>query len=43
MCKQYVSIKQDEQFINEAEKYYDDILMSSKINWNLKGWRVENL
>ena len=36
MCKQYVSIKQDEQFIDEAEKYYDDILMYSKINWNLK-------
>ena len=38
MCKQYVSIKQDEQFIDEAEKYYDDILMSSKINWNLNGF-----
>lgn len=35
MCKEYVSIKQDEQFIAEAEKYYDCILKSSKINWNL--------
>ena len=38
MCKEYVSIKQDEQFIDEAEKYYADILESSKINWNLKGF-----
>ena len=38
MCKQYVSIKQDEQFIDEAERYYDGILKSSKINWNLKGF-----
>ena len=38
MCKQYVSIKQDEQFIDEAEKYYDDILKSSKINWDLNGF-----
>lgn len=36
MCKQYVSIKQDEQFIDEAERYYDGILKSSKINWNLR-------
>ena len=38
MCKQYVSIKQDEQFIDEIQKYYDCILKSSKINWNLKGF-----
>ena len=38
MCKQYVSIKQDEQFIEEAERYYDGILESTKINWNLKGF-----
>ena len=38
MCKQYVSIKQDEQFIDEAERYYDGILESTKINWNLKGF-----
>ena len=38
MCKQYVSIKQDEQFIDEAERYYDGILKSTKINWNLKGF-----
>lgn len=38
MCKEYVSIKQDEQFIEEAEKYYDYILKSSKINWNLNGF-----
>lgn len=38
MCKQYVSIKQDEQFIEEAERYYDVILESTKINWNLKGF-----
>ncbi len=36
MCKQYVSIKQDEQFIDEAERYYDGILKSYKINWNLR-------
>lgn len=35
MCKQYVSIKQDEQFIDEAERYYDGILKSSKTNWDL--------
>ena len=35
MCKQYVSIKQDEQFIDEAERYYDGILKSSKTNWNM--------
>ena len=35
MCNQYVSIKQDEQFIDEAERYYDGILKSSKTNWNL--------
>ena len=38
MCKEYVSIKRDEEFINEAEKYYDGILKSSKMNWNLKGF-----
>ncbi len=38
MCKQYVSIKQYEQFIEEAERYYDGILESTKINWNLKGF-----
>lgn len=38
MCKEYVSIKQDKQFIDEAERYYDGILKSSKINWNLKGF-----
>ena len=38
MCKEYVSVKQDEQFIDEAERYYDGILKSSKINWNLKGF-----
>ena len=38
MCKQYVYIKQDEQFIDETKKYYDGILKSTKINWNLKGF-----
>ena len=38
MCKEYVSIKRDEEFINEAERYYDDILKSSKLNWNLIGF-----
>lgn len=38
MCKQYVSIKKDEQFIEEAEKYYNNILNSYKINWNLKAF-----
>lgn len=38
MCKQYVSIKQDEQFIDEAERYYDGILKASKFNWNLIGF-----
>ena len=35
MCKEYVSVKKDEQFIDEAKKYYDGILKSSKFNWNL--------
>ena len=38
MCKQYASIKKDEQFIEEAEKYYNNILNSYKINWNLKAF-----
>ena len=38
MCKQYVSIKKDEQFIEEAEKYYNNILNSYKINCNLKAF-----
>ena len=38
MCKEYVSIKKDEQFIDEAEKYYNGILKSCKVNWNLKGF-----
>ena len=38
MCKEYVSKKQDEQFIDEAEKYYDGILKASKFNWNLIGF-----
>ncbi len=38
MCKEYVHIKKDELFIDEAEKYYKDILKSSKVNWNLKGF-----
>ena len=38
MCKEYVSIKRDEEFINEAERYYNDILKSTKINWNLRGF-----
>ena len=38
MCKQYVSIKKDEQVIEEAEKYYNNILNSYKINWNLKAF-----
>ena len=33
MCKQYVSIKKDEQFIEEAEKYYNNILNSWKFPW----------
>ena len=35
MCKEYVCIKDDELFINEAEKYYQDILKCNKINFNL--------
>ena len=38
MCKQYVSIKKDEQVIELAEKYYNNILNSYKINWNLKAF-----
>ncbi len=38
MCKEYVSIKQDKQFIEEAERYYDGILKASKFNWNLNGF-----
>ena len=36
MCKEYVHIKSDEEFIKEAERYYNNLLESTKINWNLK-------
>lgn len=35
MCKEYVSIKDDKLFINEAENYYECILKSEKINLKL--------
>lgn len=45
MCKEYVSIKEDKLFIEEAEKYYESILKSEKINLKLNeffkilGWK----
>ena len=38
MCKEYVSIKEDKLFIEEAEKYYECILKSTKINLKLNGF-----
>ena len=38
MCKEYVSIKEDKLFIEEAEKYYECILKSKKINLRLGGF-----
>ena len=38
MCKEYVNNKQDELFINEAEKYYQDILKTNKINFKVSGF-----
>ena len=35
MCKEYVNNKQDELFIEEAKKYYENILQSKKININM--------
>lgn len=35
MCKQYVCIKKDELFIDKAERYYDSILKSKKLNLKL--------
>ena len=34
MCKKY--IKEENTFIGEAEKYYQEILGTKKINWNIK-------
>lgn len=36
MCKEYVNNKQDEMFIEMAEKYYENILQTKKINMNIK-------
>ena len=38
MCKEYVNNKQDELFIEMAEKYYESILTSNKINFKLSGF-----
>ena len=38
MCKEYVSKKEDKLFIEEAERYYDSILKSKKINLRLRGF-----
>lgn len=38
MCKEYVNNKQDELFIEDAEKYYENILTSNKINFKLGGF-----
>lgn len=38
MCKEYVSKKEDKLFIEEAERYYDSILKSKKINLRLGGF-----
>lgn len=35
MCKQYVCIKKDELFMDKAEKYYENILKSKKINFKI--------
>ena len=35
MCKQYVCIKKDKLFMDEAEKYYQNILGSEKINFKI--------
>lgn len=41
LCKQYVCIKQDELFIDMAERYYDCILKSEKINFKwCDFWRI---
>lgn len=36
MCKEYVNNKQDELFIKTAEKYYENVLQTKKININMK-------
>ena len=38
MCKEYVHIKSDKEFIEEAEKYYNCILESKKVNLKLGGF-----
>ena len=43
MCKQYVSIKKDEQFIEEAEKYYNNILNSYKFYFSFKIVKINNV
>lgn len=35
MCKEYVCIKQDKLFMEEAEKYYQSILSDKKVYWNI--------
>lgn len=35
MCKEYVNNKQDELLIDEAEKYYQNILKTNKMNFKL--------
>lgn len=34
MCKEYAAIRDDQMFMEEAERYYSDVLKSTKINWN---------
>ncbi len=36
MCKKYVKNDENKLFIEEAEKYYKEILETRKVNWNLK-------
>lgn len=35
MCKQYCKNNEDEIFINKALKYYEDLLNTKKVNWNV--------
>lgn len=36
MCKKYVKKDEDRLFMNEAEKYYKNLLETNKVNWNIR-------
>ena len=38
MCKEYVNNQQDEMFIKKCEEYYESILKSNKMNFNIRGF-----